>query len=904
MKTKSLILSISLVFLSNLNAEDLILSDESVTMFGDYTYDVVWLTNSTINVDPYTGYDDGRGFLRLYADSIIIDQNSAINADGAARSYDNSNPGSYNGAGYGGQGGGSGSPTGGSTYGENTVLDMGSRGGGDQPTEVSCSGGGAILLDANYIQIDGEISANGNTGSGGSCSGTCGDNGNGGGSGGHVILIGNNVINTGIIRTNGGTGGTALSTHSNYSAKGGGGGGGGRIYISSALLENNGMLTALGGAGGSGAGVSGGDGYYGQDGEIQIETILNWITSTSHPDESLWYLNPEPTFTMDAGENIYGYYYEVDQDSSGMADPTSNLTLENMVTLNPMDEGTWYFHGLPVDNDFTSIDSLALTFQFNMRTSAVGITSPTHPDNEEYYDNSNILFNLEELPGIDDYYYIFDQDSSTVPTDTSGSYLSSNSLILPNIPEGTYWLHVVAVDNVGFIGQNISHYQINIGSQPLPDEITLYATSAEIFPGDTFTIGIIAAIPESEDITSFNISLNLCPSIVEFTGITIGQTINDLEWISEINQDSCAVLFGAAGSNSLEGQVTLLEIDIAVPWDAEADTQIVAITSAMFNEDTTQITIQDGIIEIILISPDYGDVSLNGNVTAYDASLILQYLVELIDLEPQQSINADVTLDNTISGLDASIILQYSVELVDSLPYSDTTAFFASGDISMNDDIVEPGQLIEIPLHLTNGNNIYSFEGRISFNPEHLTYDEILWSNLVNHFTIEVNQENGEIMAAGAGTIPDGEEGEFATLLFTVNNNFDADATTVTVQNLRWNEEPVMMDVASATLSSPLAIDKFDIPIKYSLSQAYPNPFNPVTTLRYDLPEQANVNIIIYDLLGREVRTLVNSTQDAGFKSVIWNATNDYGKPVSAGVYLYQIRAGEFVQTKKMVLLK
>ncbi len=64
------------------------------------------------------------------------------------------------------------------------------------------------------------------------------------------------------------------------------------------------------------------------------------------------------------------------------------------------------------------------------------------------------------------------------------------------------------------------------------------------------------------------------------------------------------------------------------------------------------------------------------------------------------------------------------------------------------------------------------------------------------------------------------------------------------------------------------------------------------------------VNIFIYDLLGREVRTLVNTTQDAGFKSVIWDATNDFGKPVSAGVYLYKIQAGEFVQTRKMVLLK
>jgi len=80
--------------------------------------------------------------------------------------------------------------------------------------------------------------------------------------------------------------------------------------------------------------------------------------------------------------------------------------------------------------------------------------------------------------------------------------------------------------------------------------------------------------------------------------------------------------------------------------------------------------------------------------------------------------------------------------------------------------------------------------------------------------------------------------------------------------------------------------------------------FNPVTTLSYDLLEQANVNIIIYDMLGREVKTLVNTTQDAGFKSVIWDATNKYGKPVSAGVYLYQIQVGEFVQTKKMVLLK
>ena len=95
-----------------------------------------------------------------------------------------------------------------------------------------------------------------------------------------------------------------------------------------------------------------------------------------------------------------------------------------------------------------------------------------------------------------------------------------------------------------------------------------------------------------------------------------------------------------------------------------------------------------------------------------------------------------------------------------------------------------------------------------------------------------------------------------------------------------------------------------EIPDKFLLHPPYPNPFNPSTTLRYDLPEQATVNIIIYDMLGRRVKTVVKTNQEAGFKSVIWDGTNSQGKPVGAGVYFYQMQAGDFVLTKKMVLLK
>ena len=114
------------------------------------------------------------------------------------------------------------------------------------------------------------------------------------------------------------------------------------------------------------------------------------------------------------------------------------------------------------------------------------------------------------------------------------------------------------------------------------------------------------------------------------------------------------------------------------------------------------------------------------------------------------------------------------------------------------------------------------------------------------------------------------------------------------------------MWIGAVHVSDVVAIDNYDVifPDGLRVFNAYPNPFNPVTSLRYDLPNDGLVNITIYDMMGRVVKTLLNGSQTAGYKSVQWDATNDRNKPVSAGLYLYTIQAGEFRQTKKMVLLK
>jgi hypothetical protein len=90
-----------------------------------------------------------------------------------------------------------------------------------------------------------------------------------------------------------------------------------------------------------------------------------------------------------------------------------------------------------------------------------------------------------------------------------------------------------------------------------------------------------------------------------------------------------------------------------------------------------------------------------------------------------------------------------------------------------------------------------------------------------------------------------------------------------------------------------------ELPKKFALLQNYPNPFNPSTTIKYDLPKDSRVSLKLFNILGQEVATLVNEEQKAGYRSVEWNAAS-----VASGVYFYRIQSGDFVASKKLLLLR
>ncbi len=128
---------------------------------------------------------------------------------------------------------------------------------------------------------------------------------------------------------------------------------------------------------------------------------------------------------------------------------------------------------------------------------------------------------------------------------------------------------------------------------------------------------------------------------------------------------------------------------------------------------------------------------------------------------------------------------------------------------------------------------------------------------------------------------------------------------TLRVFNRNTPEDYQELTFTATTLTSGIGDE--GRPGSFHLSANYPNPFNPVTTIRYTLPDMGNsrpASLVVYDLLGREVRTLVHEDQPAGTYAVTWNGRSNRGEQVSSGVYFYQLRYGPHRTARKMLMIK
>jgi hypothetical protein len=140
------------------------------------------------------------------------------------------------------------------------------------------------------------------------------------------------------------------------------------------------------------------------------------------------------------------------------------------------------------------------------------------------------------------------------------------------------------------------------------------------------------------------------------------------------------------------------------------------------------------------------------------------------------------------------------------------------------------------------------------------------------------------------------------TLLSTPPDTYDL--AIIAVANIKWKDTTYVKLIIEQATDVDEEGDQPNAPDKFALFQNQPNPFNPETKISYYLSEGCEVKLTIYNILGRRVKTLFEGHQNAGVKTLVWDGKNDQGEQLSSGIYFYRLQAGEFIQTKKMNLLK
>ena len=310
-----------------------------------------------------------------------------------------------------------------------------------------------------------------------------------------------------------------------------------------------------------------------------------------------------------------------------------------------------------------------------------------------------------------------------------------------------------------------------------------------------------------------------------------------------------------------------------------------------------------------------GDVSLDGRIDVRDVVLevrvILGYPIPTGgDYQYHQSIStafliADMQPDGMLNVLD--VITQINRILGIEQMVGVKAIAGATGrpaEVSLGAVQTRPNGQMVIPVTLVTDRPLAGAEFAFAFDTSELTVGTPELAAASSGLTLDYRITDGSLklivyhLKVGGGLT----SGPVAWLPVTVHDG--AIAPTLTMTEALLGTQSAEKVALIITTASQTIEKRSPLPDAYALIGAHPNPFNPVTTISYALPEQANAKVVVFNILGQEIRTLVSGVQPAGYYNVVWDGRDNTGIAVGSGVYLYRLTAGSFVESKRMTLLK
>lgn len=353
-----------------------------------------------------------------------------------------------------------------------------------------------------------------------------------------------------------------------------------------------------------------------------------------------------------------------------------------------------------------------------------------------------------------------------------------------------------------------------------------------------------------------------------------------------------------------------------------------------------EFPLKPGFAYVITPAKDSSEQVANDCISAYDAAMVARSVLELEELDSWQQIAADVDVDQKVSLFDAALILRQVVELP---PMSNShinewtfepnfyefnpvsadcnAAHFSGivrGDVDLNWPTTETGglaksvsdilsvpkkievssdQLVTVPVELVTGQNILALEAHIKYDSRIFEFVDFLPANWTAGWTKELNTTPGQVHAALFNTREILAQGLAARVIFRKTSS-EFEHSNIEISKFQINNLPAL--AANVQIESNQTTI---LPKKYRIRQNYPNPFQGKTAIQFELPQDEFVALTVYNLLGQEVYRLADNKFQPGIHSVQWSGKNLFGDKVPAGIYYYEIKAGNFRKVRKLVLL-
>ncbi len=495
---------------------------------------------------------------------------------------------------------------------------------------------------------------------------------------------------------------------------------------------------------------------------------------------------------------------------------------------------------------------------------------------------------------------------ATFPTKSGEAYVTQDFIFKPDYTQGgvSYTVTFAARDE----NNGISKTTVTIIVNDVPQIFDILTVSdAEGGVPGAKDIPVPITLINSQDVYGIQFTLGWNDTVLDVDSIKLSPSFSHFSLrdnLGDVSSQVTVLLFSLDNQSILAGTEEIVDVFVSVDsvvcgLDALLTLSDAAEAINFPHVESRELTTEDGSFYVDC----FGDVTLDKLIDVADVVSLVGYILGNVEYDARKEGAADVNGDETIDVIDLQAIINIILGRPIGTPGIGLSSPLAIVDLDL--ESLKKGSDAQILVHSEHLVPVAGVQLKLRYDPNQMSFSSPVTTDLTNDFIIQYKDEGkGKmtvVMYNMAGKSIESGEGNILALPVVLKTGLKDDPQVEI-------EEVIMADPEAVGI--PVGKKGTHLPVDFKLAQNYPNPFNPSTTIEFEILSDVRNEVMvhttlkIYNVLGRRIKTLVDEMKTPGNYQMIWDGTDDGGERVSSGVYFYQLKAKDYQETKKMVLMK